>query len=124
MAVAKNDRTELFLMVLDGITRSNGHGLQLDMFRLDMRKKVHLKGGAALEQVPREAVETLTLDVLKNLLKSWLTSSPPGNRLASCESLDKTPPEFLPTTVSVSCFNSSPFRVCRGLCLKIVICTS
>lgn len=60
-----NDRAKLLSMVLDNVARSNGHRLQLAMFRSDIRKKVHLKGSAALEQVPGEVVEALFLEVLR-----------------------------------------------------------
>ena len=55
----ENDRAKLLSMVLDNVTRSNGHRLQLGMFRSDSRKKVYLKWGAAVEQVPGEVVETV-----------------------------------------------------------------
>lgn len=55
----KNDRAKLLSMALDRVTRSNGHRPQLGMFRSDIRKKARLKGGAALEQVPREIVGTV-----------------------------------------------------------------
>lgn len=41
--------------------------LQLDVFRSDIRKKVHLKGGAAREQVPGGVVETLSSEVFRTL---------------------------------------------------------
>lgn len=81
-------------MVLDNVTRSNGQRLQLGVFRSDIRKKLHLKGGAAREQVPREVVETLSSEVFRTLLKPWLNSSPAGNGPTSCGRLDERPPEF------------------------------
>lgn len=87
----KNDRAKLLSMVLDNVTRSSGHRLQLGLFRSDIGKKVHLKRSAALEQVPREVVGTLSLKVFKTLLKLWLYSSPAGNSPISRGRLDQRP---------------------------------
>lgn len=93
------------------------------MFRSDIRKKVPLKGSAALEQVPREIAETVSLVVCKTikimveLISSWQQSH------FSWE-LDETPQGFLPSTVSVSCFNSSPLRLCGDLHFSKIIHTA
>lgn len=41
----KNDRAKLLPMVLDNMTRNNGHRLELGMFKSDVMEVVHLKGG-------------------------------------------------------------------------------
>lgn len=61
----KNDRAKLLSMVLGNVTRSDGHRPQLGVLRLDIRKKVCLEGSAALEQVPREVVETPSSEFLR-----------------------------------------------------------
>lgn len=110
-------------MVLDDVTRSNGHRLQLGKFKSDIRKKVHLKVGAALEQVPREVVETLSSEVFNTLLKSWLKTSPPGNSPTSHGRLDKRSPEFPPN--HHFCFLTLHLYNSAGMyALKRVICTS
>lgn len=61
----RNDRAKLLSMVLDNMTRNNGHRLEPGMFKSDIMEIVHLKGGAAREQVLGEVMKTLSLAVLR-----------------------------------------------------------
>lgn len=61
----KNDRAKLLSVVLDNMTRNNGHRLELGMFKSDIMEIVHLKGGAAQEQVLGEVMKTLPLAALR-----------------------------------------------------------
>lgn len=61
----KNDRGKLLLVVLDNMTGNNGHRLEPGMFKSDIMEIVHLKGGAAQEQVLGEVMKTLSLAALR-----------------------------------------------------------
>lgn len=61
----KNDRAKLLSVVLENMTRNNGHRLELGMFKSDIMEIVHLKGGAAQEQVLGEVMKTLPLAALR-----------------------------------------------------------
>ena len=70
----KYDEGKLFLVVPDGATRDGGHNLQLETFRLNLRRNlftrrlVHNWGN-----LPREVVEALFLEVFKTLLHRDMT---------------------------------------------------
>lgn len=56
-------------------SRGNRHKLQQDIFYLDERKnKYHHESGQALEQVPREAVESLFLEIFRRELDTALSN--------------------------------------------------
>ena len=111
----KNDRAKLLSTVLDNVTRSDGHRLQFGMFRLDIRRKVHLEGVTALEQVPGEVVENLSSEVSKALLNSWLNLSPAGNSPVSHWRLDQRPPPFPPNHRFCLLFQPFTFTALQGL---------
>lgn len=62
----KYDEAKLFLVVPDGATRDSGHNLQLETFRLNLRRNLFSR---RLVQnwgnLPTEAVEALFFEVFK-----------------------------------------------------------
>lgn len=60
----KNDRAKLLSVVLDNMTRSNGHRLELGMFKSDMME-IDLKRGAEQEQVFGEVMKILSSAALR-----------------------------------------------------------
>lgn len=51
---------DLFLVVPDGATGDSGHNLQVEVFRLSLRRRLFPR---RLEQLPREAAEGLVLEL-------------------------------------------------------------
>lgn len=60
----RNDRAKLLSVVLDNTTRNNRHRLEPGMFKSEIMEIVHLRGGAAQEQVLGEVMKALSSEAL------------------------------------------------------------